>query len=83
MRKHYGIQWLLNGVDANTGARCANYYWFATRSERDNWVSEGAPYRGAGFRETLPANDLELRLFLRRDQSDETIGLNVQPWSNL
>jgi hypothetical protein len=67
MRKYYAMQWSLNGVYANTGSRCADYYWFNSRVERDQWVSEGAPYRGAGFRELVAGRDAELRQLKRRE----------------
>jgi hypothetical protein len=61
------MQWRLNAVDANTGRRCADYYWFASRSERDQWVSGGASYRGAGFRELVAGRDAELRRLKMRE----------------
>ena len=77
-RKHYAIQWRLDAVDANTGRRCASYYWFATRFERDEWVSEGALYRGAGYREVLKASDPELRRIQNLEHSREEVGLWIE-----
>jgi hypothetical protein len=69
------MQWRLNGVDANTGSRCADYYWFTSRFERDEWVSGGALYQGAGFREPVAGRDPELRRLYWRERSNGERGM--------
>jgi hypothetical protein len=74
-RKHYAMQWIIDAHNGEWARRCAKYYWFASRFERDNWVSEGAPYRGAGFRESLKSSDLELRRLRNLERTREEVGL--------
>jgi hypothetical protein len=40
-------------------------YGFARKSDRDNWIEDGNPYRDSGHRETISASDSELRRRLR------------------
>jgi len=77
-KKHYAMQWRLNAVHANTGTRCADYYYFSSRSERDKWASEGALYRGRGFREHVSANDPELRRLQNLERAREEVGLWIE-----
>ena len=76
--KHYAMQWQLNAVNANTGHRCANYYWFASRRQRDAWIEEGSPYRGEGYREPVEASDSELRALQRLERAREESGLWIE-----
>jgi hypothetical protein len=69
------MQWMYNGVDIDTGRRYANYYWFPSRSERDQWVSEGTYYRGRGFRETVSGRDTELRRLQNLERAHGERGL--------
>lgn len=65
--KYYAMQWFFDGVD-DKGRRCARYFWFPTRSERDSWVEMGAPYRGPGYREPVAGRDSELRRLYWRER---------------
>ena len=76
--QHYAMQWRHNAVDANTGRRCADYFWFASRKQRDAWVEDGAPYRGRGYREPVPASDSELRALQRLELAREERGLWIE-----
>ena len=78
MKKHYAIQWIHYAVDGNTGRRCARYYWFPSRLERDAWVEDGAPYRGAGCREPVASSDSELRALQRLERAREKRGLWIE-----
>lgn len=77
--KHYAMQWRHNAVDGNTGRRCADYYWFPSRKERDAWVEEGAPYVGPGCREPVASSDSEIRVLQRLERAREERGLWIQP----
>ena len=68
MKKHYGIQWYANAV-TTSGKRCGRYYWFASKIQRNGWVSLGAPYRGSGSRDCILASDSELRALLRGENA--------------
>lgn len=72
------MQWRLNAVDVNTGRRCADYFWFSSRRERDAWVEEGAFYMGRGYREPVASSDTELRARQRLERSREERGLWVE-----
>ena len=76
--KYYAIQWRLNGVDANTGRRCADYYWFASRWQRDEWVNAGALYHGEGYREPVAGRDPELRRLYWRERDRGEWGLWIE-----
>lgn len=69
-RRFYAIEWIYGrAVDARTGDRLASYHSFLSASERDAWV-EGSKtdYVGnAGYRESIPASDAELRRLQRRE----------------
>jgi hypothetical protein len=77
-RRYYAMQWTMNAVCANTGKRHARYYSFASASARDAWAEGGAPYRGSGYRESLPASDSELRAELYRDRAEGHYGFRVE-----
>ena len=77
-RRHYAMEWWMNAVHAHSGVRYAAYYSFPSAAARDAWVENGAPYRGSGFREALPASDTELRAALRRDDIQGCFGLRVE-----
>ena len=76
--KYYAIQWRLNAVYASTGRRCADYYWFASRWQRDEWVNAGALYRGEGYREPVASSDSELRALQRLERAREERGLWIE-----
>jgi hypothetical protein len=78
MKKHYAMQWRIHGVDCNTGRRYADYYWFASRFERDAWVEAGAPYQGAGFREPVAGRDPELRRLYWRERERNEKGIWIE-----
>lgn len=57
--------------NADTGRRLCTYYRFDSRAERDAWVSDGDPYRGArGYRQSIRAGDSDLRHALRREERE-------------
>ena len=69
MKKHYyAINWLAGrAACAKTGGRYgAEYHAFKDRSERDEWVSEGADFTTSrNYREVVKSSDSELRVELR------------------
>lgn len=68
-RRHYAMQWRRDAVDGNTGRRCANYYWFPSRWQRDAWVDAGAPHRICRWREPVAARDSDLRALQRLERA--------------
>ena len=76
--KYYAMQWRLNGLDANTGRRYADYYWFSSRWQRDAWVEAGALYRGEGYREPVAGRDPELRRLYWRERDRGEWGLWIE-----
>ena len=76
--RYYAMQWHIDGVHALSGRRCANYFWFSSRVERDAWVDKGFAYRGKGYREAVPASDAELRALQRVEKTREEKGLWIE-----
>ena len=77
MKRCYGICWFFYGVWADSGRRCCRYYWFTSKKERSAWVSEGNPYRGNGFRQSIPSRDPELRALLREERREDYQGYGI------
>jgi hypothetical protein len=73
MKKYYGIQWWYGNSVTSDGKRLGDYYWFASKKQRDNWVSLGAPYRGNGSRDYILASDNELRRVMRDEYAKRDV----------
>lgn len=75
-KKYYAIEWLTYGMI--NGMRCARWFWFRSARERDEWVLNGHPYRGKGFRESISSRDPELNSLQYRERKNSEIGLHIQ-----
>jgi len=69
MKRYYAINYPCGiASNADTGKRFGTYYFFRSRSARDQWVSDGSPYRvDKNYREAIPSSDSEIRAEIRRD----------------
>jgi hypothetical protein len=63
--KFYAMRWVFDGLWADSGRRCVRSFWFPSKKERSEWIAEGNPYRGNGFREAIASKDRELRFLIR------------------